>query len=190
MDWGGNSFTERRGGVIGHTYPDGVFQNYAISVLVQDGRGAFADARLDVTFDPPADNAAPVIEGTTLVNQDGFLVVVHVRAQDPDGDALTYTFDWGDEGDVTRQINALAAHVYPSEFGVRQLVITVSDERGGLADVVVPITFDPPPDNANPVVRFTEVIDREGGALLWPSMLRILMEMHSRIHLIGEMAVL
>ena len=61
-----------------------------------------------------------------------------------------------------RQSKCLAAHVYPPEFGVRQLVITVSDERGGLTDVVVPITFDLPPDNANPVVRFTEVIDREG----------------------------
>ena len=45
IDWGDGTVTRSRGVIQRHTYPDGVFREYAIVVRAEDGRGGFAQAQ-------------------------------------------------------------------------------------------------------------------------------------------------
>ncbi len=181
FDWGdGSPVTRNAGGIAPHAFPDGMFAAYTVAVTVEDGRGGAATEELVVEFVAPDQNRPPVIEELRLVRQEGFEVLAVVGAVDPDGDGLTYTFDWGDAAADTVNRSGLAAHRYPADVYQRYTVaVTVDDGRGGTAEAQASVEYVAPAENRPPVIRgvtlemgprgraelVIEAVDPEGGPL-------------------------
>ena len=54
--------------------------------------------------------------------------VVAVNAVDPDGDPLTYTFDWGDGSEPASNGGGMAEHGYPADqFQAYTIIVTVPE---------------------------------------------------------------
>ena len=89
-------------------------------------------AMIAIDFPAPAANQDPVFAHAQFVDRDGFAVVIDALANDPDGDALTYTIDWGDGSQPNVQQSGLAAHVYADGvYRPYTITITANDGRGG-----------------------------------------------------------
>ena len=164
INWGdGSPPTVSQGGMAEHEYPDGVYRAYDITVTVDDGRGGTAQRRLAIDFPEPPDNRPPVFEFARVLDKDGFVVVVAASAVDPDGDELTYTFDWDDASPDTQNRGGVAEHTFPAGvFRGYAITITADDGRGGRAQRVVPVTFDAPPANRAPLFDSLDEIGRDG----------------------------
>ena len=104
IDWGDNSpETVQQSGIARHSFPADVFQNYQITVTADDGRAGLDVATIAITFPAPAANQNPVFAHAQFVDRNGFAVVIDALADDPDGDVLSYTIDWGDGSDAIVQ---------------------------------------------------------------------------------------
>ena len=88
-----------------------------------------------------------------MLPQVGFEVLALVHASDADGDALTYTYSWGDGTEPVRTGEGAAAHGYPANiYRTYTVTITVDDGHGGRAVVERQIDFPEPMVNAPPVI--------------------------------------
>ncbi len=154
FDWGdGSPPTNAAGGVASHVYPDGQFRAYTITVTVRDGRGGEAQRQGQVNFPQPAANRDPSFETLRVVPQEGFEILAVAGAADPDGDALTYTFAWGDGAPDTVNRSGIAAHGYAANiFRAYTITATVEDGRGGRAQRQIEVDFPEPEENAPPVI--------------------------------------
>ncbi|MBV70676.1 MAG: hypothetical protein CMH52_04935 [Myxococcales bacterium] len=162
VTWGDGTTTQRNAGVIEHTYPQDVFRDYDVSVLVEDAHGGFVEERITISFQAPPDNQAPSFDQAEVINQDGFLVVVATHATDPDGDPLSYRFQWDDGTADTVQGSGVAAHRFPGIYQGYSVTVTASDGRGGQAVVTVDVEFVAPPDNQAPVIDFAQIVNQDG----------------------------
>ena len=164
IDWGdGSPPTVSQGGIAEHDYPDGDYREYEITITADDGRGGTARRMLDVDFPEPAENQAPTFEFARVLDEDGFVVVVAASAADPDGDVLTYTFDWGDGSPATQNRGGVAEHAFPAGvFGEYTITITADDGRGGTAQRTVEVDFPEPAQNRPPVFDSLAEISRDG----------------------------
>ncbi|WP_108718086.1 PKD domain-containing protein [Miniimonas sp. S16] len=105
--------------------------------------------RLEVSRLAPPPNRAPSAGLTSSVT--GLTVTADARTStDPDGDALTYAWAFGDGATAT---GATTSHTFAAA-GTYPMVLTVTDSRGATNQVSVPVTVAPPP-NASPVAAFT-----------------------------------
>ena len=119
-----------------------------------------------ITFDPPPDNADPVVRFTEVIDREGRRVTLAVDAEDPDGDALTYTFDWGDGSPVDVTGGGIASHRYaPEQVGVITARVTIDDGRGGQATSEVDFEFAAPDPNQPPAFELVQIIERDGFAI-------------------------
>jgi PKD repeat protein len=66
----------------------------------------------------------------TYTSVDTHLAVTATNSTDPDGDALTYTWNWGDSSGMSSGFSA--SHDYVAE-GMYTVTLTVQDGRGGIA---------------------------------------------------------
>ncbi|MEE2758175.1 MAG: PKD domain-containing protein [Myxococcota bacterium] len=162
VTWGDGTTTQRNAGVIEHTYPQDIFRDYDVSVLVEDIHGGFVEERITISFQAPPDNQAPSFDQAEVINQDGFLVVVATHATDPDGDALSYRFQWDDGTADTVQGSGVAAHRFPGDYQTYSVTITASDGRGGQAAVTVDVEFLAHPENQAPVIDFAQIVNQDG----------------------------
>ncbi|MCA9544719.1 MAG: PKD domain-containing protein, partial [Myxococcales bacterium] len=155
--------TAMRGGLAEHTYRNGVFREYTITVTVTDGRGGEDTAQVAVEFPRPADNQAPVIEFSGLTEKVGFDVVARVTAFDPDGDNITYTFDFGDGSEPVVNRGGEAAHSFPDgQFRAYTITVTAADGNGGQATARIAVNFPQPAENADPVLETARVLSVDG----------------------------
>ena len=163
VDWGDDSDDSvNNSGISSHAYPAGEYREYTIRVTVRDGRGGRAQGERVVDFPEPAANRAPVIDALQIVKQ-GWRVNVNVGAADPDGDALSYNIDWGDEGQPTVNNSGIATHLYEEgEFGEYNITVTVTDGRGGRAQRAGQVEFEAPAANRAPRIDGVQLI-REAG---------------------------
>ncbi len=164
VDWGdGSPPTVTQGGISQHSYPDGVYRTYTVTITADDGQGGTSQRQLEVDFPEPPENQAPRFEFARVLDQDGFNAVIAASAADPDGDAITYTFDWGDGTPATQNQGGVAEHDFPAgQFGTYDVTITADDGRGGRVQRVVQVEFEAPPDNRPPVLDSLEIVSRNG----------------------------
>jgi len=108
---------------------------YAAKVTVSDGRGGTATATVQVTVG----NRAPAVEltATPTSGKAPLNVSFSATGSDPDGDALTYVYDFGD-GSKTAT-GRTATHKY-GKAGVYTAKVTVTDTGGAKATAEVQIT--------------------------------------------------
>ncbi len=127
--------------------------SFTVTLTVNDGKGGTDSTSKSVTVTTPTqENRQPtaVITSFTsgLVNQpfafDGG------SSTDPDGDALTYAWQFGD-GAVAAGVGVTRTYTATGSFTV---TLTVSDGRGGSSTATRPITINAPdPSNQAPTAR-------------------------------------
>jgi len=125
------------GAISTHTYTAG---NYTATVLVSDGNGGTDTASVNITVQDE-DNTPPVADLiATPISGDVSLEVTFdaSNSTDADGDALTYSIDYGDG---TSGTGAITIHTYATA-GNYTAVLTVSDGNGGSDEVSVDITVN------------------------------------------------
>ncbi len=163
IDWGdGTEPTRNRGGLAAHTYPDGEFQEYEITITVEDGSGGSAERTVDIEFEAPPENRPPTIAEIRIIKEGGFDVLVVVSANDPDNDPLRYELDWADGSDASVVFNGIAAHTFPDAFRAWGVRVTVTDGNGGSVSQVSNVNFPAPQANRAPRVDALQLV-KEGG---------------------------
>jgi RHS repeat-associated protein len=121
---------------------------------VSDGRGGTATATVRVTVTPVNDPPTVSLGGSTLAGAVPLLVTLTATASDVDGDALTYSWDFGD-GTTIPNGGPSESHAYqtPGSFTAR---VTVSDGQASTeATVVVTPTGVPDPAAVAPPLAAT-----------------------------------
>ncbi len=111
---------------------------YSAKVTVSDGKGGSDDDTLSITVTQP--NRAPTVTaGRTPTGgvTTGQSIAFTATASDPDGDPLTYSWDFGDSTPNSTSQNP--AHSY-SAAGTYSAKVTVSDGKGGTANDTLSIT--------------------------------------------------
>ena len=110
----------------------------------------------------PAGNHAPVaaLAAVATLPAGQALVVDASASSDADGDALVYSWDFGDGG---KGGGATLAHVYATA-GTRTVTLTVSDGKGGVASTTHAVTVSDGPA-AGPVVTVTGFVGDAAGPL-------------------------
>ena len=127
--------TSGTGKTVSHKYAAN--GTYKVILTVSDGRGGVAAKEFDVAVSAGAANGVPTaFLGYTSDANDP--LTVHFDASgssDPDGDVLTFAWDFGDTQTAT---TATATHTY-AVAGTYAVVLTVNDGRGGVKSVTVNI---------------------------------------------------
>jgi PKD repeat protein len=101
------------------------------------------------TNQPPTASAGQQYVGT--VNQ--MLTLSAAGSTDPDGDTLTYTWNFGDQTATTTTASQTVTHVY-SAAGTYHATLTVTDGHGGTATAAADVTISiPPPGNQFPIAN-------------------------------------
>ena len=129
---------------------------HAATVTVTDDEGDTASDEVSVIV-TAADNAAPVIIEASADRPSGpapHEVWFQAVASDPDGDPLTYRWEFGDGPGSA--LGAEADHTYltPGSYTAR---VTVTDPAGASVSETVQITIADPPGNRPPTVEAAAV---------------------------------
>jgi cytochrome c len=130
-----------------HTY--GEPGTYTAKVTVKDPKGATGTATVEIVVTDPPGNVAPTVEaaGDPTAGKPPLAVQFSAAGSDPDGDPLTYAWDFGDGGTSLLQN---PSHTYNNN-GTYTAKVTVSDGRGGTATDTVVVTVG----NRAPTVELT-----------------------------------
>lgn len=139
----GDGTDEQSGSKVTHVYNKG--GNYSVRLKVNDNKGTGCSS--DMTAMNVAINTPPsAVLNTVNVACTGAVVSFDATgSSDPDGDTLTYTWDFGDGTD--KQTGAKVTHVY-SKGGTYSVRLTVDDKKGTKRSTVMTtrnITINTPP---------------------------------------------
>jgi len=115
--------------------------SYIITLTVSDDQGASSTATTSATIATPPANSAPTANAGGPYSGDTGMSIAFSAAgsSDPDGDALTYSWDFGD-GSVADGI--AANHVYAAA-GTYRVVLVVSDGEFSDEAVTEAVVSDP-----------------------------------------------
>ncbi len=120
----GDGTTAEGGSKVSHKYTKG--GNYRVTVTVDDGSGAScaiaADSANIKVNAPPVANAGPNL----TCCQDDPSAFDGTQSSDPDGDSLSYQWNFGDGSSST---DAKASHAY-AQSGAYKVVLSVNDNSG------------------------------------------------------------
>ena len=126
---------------------------FTVVLTVSDGRGGIATATTSATITPPPPpNRDPVANanGPYTANAGDVIPFSSAGSSDPDDDALTFAWDFGDGGTSTA---ANPAHTYQTA-GPYTARLTVADGKGGSATATAAVTVtSEPPANRDPVAN-------------------------------------
>ena len=135
--------------------------NYTATVTVTDAGNKTAAATVPITVTDPPGNRAPTVKagaapksGTAPLS-----VLLTASGTDPDGDALTYSWDYGDGATGTGK---KVTHVY-SSGGTYTATVTARDPGGMTGTATVSIVVGNPPGNQAPTVQIAA--DPAGGSV-------------------------
>jgi large repetitive protein len=122
---------------------------YTAKVTVKDSKGATGTATVEIVVNNPPGNVAPTVTaaGDPTAGKPPLAVQFSATGTDPDGDALTYAWDFGDGG---KSLLQNPSHSYATG-GTYTATVTVSDGRGGTATDTVVVTVG----NRAPTVQLT-----------------------------------
>jgi len=142
-DWGDGS---EPGGELVATHAYAARGNYTVRLNVSDGRGLFAQSTQQVTAEHA--NRAPLADFAYVL--DGPLLTVDAsNSTDPDGDALTFSWDWGDGSAPGAGRNASHTFAAPGDFPVRLIVRDAT--AASLKERIVTVAAAAENDTASPV---------------------------------------
>jgi PKD repeat protein len=130
-----------------HTYLEP--GTYTAKVTVKDPKGATGTASVEIVVNDPPGNVAPTVEaaGDPTAGKPPLAVQFSAAGSDPDGDSLSYRWEFGDGGTSLLQN---PSHTYTTA-GTYEATVTVSDGRGGTATATVQVTVG----NRAPTVELT-----------------------------------
>jgi PKD repeat protein len=148
-DWDWNDGTAHGTGAT----PTHVYANagtYHVTLTVSDGKGGTNAVTNDVVVTAPPVNHPPTAAFTDTPT---FLSVQFdgSTSSDPDGDTLTYDWDWNDGTAHGSGVNP--THVYAAA-GTYHVTLLVSDGKGGTNSVTNDVVVTAPPVNHPPVAAF------------------------------------
>ena len=119
---------------------------YMATVTVRDPEGATGTAAVEIIVNDPPANRPPNVEAAAdpIAGKPPLTVQFSANGTDPDGDSLTYAWDFGDSGTSFLQN---PTHTY-NTAGTYTATVTVTDARGLTATDTVVVT----PGNQAPMV--------------------------------------
>ena len=127
---------------------------YTVTLTVNDGRGGANTATRSITVTPaPAGNRPPVAAaGGPYSGEVGLPLAFDGSASsDPDNDAITYAWDFGDG---STGAGANPSHAY-TEARAYAVTLTVTDAGGATNSSAASVTIGSPVDRAPPVVTLS-----------------------------------
>jgi PKD repeat protein len=133
-----------------HTYlAPGTF---TATLTVTDAGGATDTEEITITVTDPPGNRAPTVKAAALPASGQAPLEVQFSAQgsDPDGDALSYAWDFGDGSAEAK--GRRARHVY-TQTGTFSARVTATDKAGNTATDTVEVVVGDPPANQAPTVQ-------------------------------------
>jgi PKD repeat protein len=127
-------------------------RSYSAKALDAAGNEGRSSAQnVTVNIPAPIENRAPLADFTA--SSSGLVLNVTNSSSDPDGDPLTYTWNWGDSSPDSSGANP--SHTYASS-GTYNVKLTASDGRGGNSVKTLSVTVTAGvPGNRAPVANFT-----------------------------------
>jgi cytochrome c len=133
--------------------------SYTATVTVTDAGGKTGTAQVAVTVTNPPGNLPPTVKAAAAPKSGNAPLDVLLTAQgsDPDGDALTYRWEFGD-GETAD--GRRARHMYTSP-GTYDAKVTARDPGGLTASATVQVVVGNPPGNQAPTVQVAA--DPNGG---------------------------
>ncbi len=130
---------------VSHTFPtDGTFN---VTLTVTDGWGRSAVATLPVTIAEPLTNVAPTPVISTPVCAARTCNISGLSSSDPDGDAFTYLWTFGDG--PTTSTASVPTKTYAAD-GTYTITLTVTDAWGDAASITYDLTLAKPLTNVAP----------------------------------------
>ncbi len=142
--WDFGDGTMGTGVTTSHTYD--AAGTYTVQLTVTDDDGASVEVTLELTANPPATpiNQAPTvsIEATPVSGDAPLSITFTASAQDPDGDSLSYQWDFGD-GTTLEDAPPTQTHTYTAA-GTYTATVTADDGQGNSVDVSIAITVSNP----------------------------------------------
>ena len=153
FDDGGSAF----GAEADHTFD--AAGTYEVTLTVSDPDGASDSATITITATDPPGNRPPTVQAGALpASGPAPLAVLFTAAgSDPDGDVLTYAWDFGDGSTGTGR---RARHTYTAN-GTYTAKVTVKDLAGATGTATVQVVVGNPGGNQAPTVQIAA--DRVAG---------------------------
>jgi PKD repeat protein len=137
FDWGDGSAVAAASTATSATHTYAAGGTFTVKLTSADGWGKSASATKAVQLAVPAGNQAP--NGTFTVSCTGQACTVNSSGTaDPDGDGVTYSWNWGDNTAASTGA-APAAHTYGAS-GTRTITLTVTDWWGLSSTVTRSVT--------------------------------------------------
>jgi len=151
FDWGDGTKDSKN---FGSGYLYSVYHSWSISgiytikVTADDNKGGTASNTYVVKVSQSVNNppSTPTVSGPTsvMVNSSNLYAAV---STDPDGNDITYTFDWGDGTKDSKNFGSgygySVYHVWTAS-GIYTITVTVSDNKGGAASATYMVKVGQP----------------------------------------------
>lgn len=120
---------------------------YTVTVVATDGWGRSASVIRTVTITEPPSNQAPTPVIGTPACAARTCTLFGTASTDPNGDAMTYVWNWGDN--TATGTGSSATHTYTAD-GTYTVTLTVTDAWGKAAITTRQVTITEPPLNQAP----------------------------------------
>lgn len=146
--WNFGDGTEGYGQTIDHTYT--ATATYTVTLYVTDDRGATASAETVCQIESPNRPPVAVITGPDTGEADVPMAFTALDSSDPDGDSLTYTWNFGDS--TPAETGNTVLHTY-NTAGAYTVSLSADDGRGGLDTAELEVVISEP--NQTPEAAFT-----------------------------------
>ncbi|MDX6327111.1 MAG: hypothetical protein QOK15_3465 [Nocardioidaceae bacterium] len=149
FDWGdGTSTGDQAAATATHTF--GAAGSYQVKVTVTNTAGLTDNVTRTVTVDPAPTPPTARLSVTPTTGTAPVQVTADATAStDPQGQTLSYGFDWGDGTTAAEQPTATASHTFTSA-GTYRVTVTVTDQAGlvDTASQSVVVSAPPSPPSA------------------------------------------